>query len=127
MKILARFIVVSLILVSHASRGLAAEETPPNILFVFADDWGWGDLSCHGHPYHWVAYAIVDQNWKLLANEDLSYCELYDIATDRYENTDQKSTQSATAKRLLAKIRQWKSTLPQSPSGKVFSTERTIH
>lgn len=23
----------------------------PNILFVFADDWGWGDLSCHGHPY----------------------------------------------------------------------------
>ncbi len=23
----------------------------PNIVFVFADDWGWGDLSCHGHPY----------------------------------------------------------------------------
>ena len=23
----------------------------PNILFLFADDWGWGDLSCHGHPY----------------------------------------------------------------------------
>ena len=22
-----------------------------NILFIFADDWGWGDLSCHGHPY----------------------------------------------------------------------------
>ncbi len=20
----------------------------PNILFIFADDWGWGDLSCHG-------------------------------------------------------------------------------
>lgn len=27
----------------------AAEQ--PNILFIFADDWGWGDLSCHGHPY----------------------------------------------------------------------------
>lgn len=27
----------------------AAEK--PNILFLFADDWGWGDLSCHGHPY----------------------------------------------------------------------------
>jgi N-acetylgalactosamine-6-sulfatase len=27
-----------------------AAETP-NILFIFADDWGWGDLSCHGHPY----------------------------------------------------------------------------
>jgi arylsulfatase A-like enzyme len=23
----------------------------PNILFIFADDWGWGDLGCHGHPY----------------------------------------------------------------------------
>lgn len=23
----------------------------PNILLIFADDWGWGDLSCHQHPY----------------------------------------------------------------------------
>jgi len=23
----------------------------PNIVFIFANDWGWGDLSCHGHPY----------------------------------------------------------------------------
>lgn len=28
---------------------VAAER--PNILFIFTDDWGWGDLSCHGHPY----------------------------------------------------------------------------
>jgi arylsulfatase A-like enzyme len=27
---------------------MAAEQ--PNILFIFADDWGWGDLGCHGHP-----------------------------------------------------------------------------
>lgn len=26
-------------------------ESKPNILFIFADDWGWQDLSCHGHPY----------------------------------------------------------------------------
>jgi len=26
-------------------------EAKPNIVFIFADDWGWGDLSCHGHPY----------------------------------------------------------------------------
>lgn len=25
--------------------------TRPNILFIFTDDWGWGDLGCHGHPY----------------------------------------------------------------------------
>ena len=29
----------------------SADEKRPNILFVFADDWGWGDLSRHGHPY----------------------------------------------------------------------------
>jgi N-acetylgalactosamine-6-sulfatase len=29
----------------------AAAEQPPNIVFIFADDWGWGDLSCHGHPH----------------------------------------------------------------------------
>lgn len=22
----------------------------PNIVFIYADDWGWGDLTCHGHP-----------------------------------------------------------------------------
>ncbi len=29
----------------------AAQAERPNIVFIFADDWGWGDLSCHGHPY----------------------------------------------------------------------------
>ncbi|WP_209330772.1 sulfatase family protein [Lunatimonas salinarum] len=28
-----------------------SEDDRPNIVFIFADDWGWGDLSCHGHPY----------------------------------------------------------------------------
>lgn len=27
-----------------------AEERQPNIVFVYADDLGWGDLGCHGHP-----------------------------------------------------------------------------
>lgn len=26
-------------------------DTPPNILFILADDWGWGDLSLRDHPY----------------------------------------------------------------------------
>ncbi|MDQ8195642.1 sulfatase-like hydrolase/transferase [Coraliomargarita sp. SDUM461004] len=35
---------------SHAETSeLVASQ--PNILFIFADDWGWEDLSCHGHPY----------------------------------------------------------------------------
>ena len=30
---------------------LSAAASKPNIVFIFADDWGWGDLGCHGHPY----------------------------------------------------------------------------
>jgi arylsulfatase A-like enzyme len=28
-----------------------AAQRPPNIVFLFADDMGWGDLGCYGHPY----------------------------------------------------------------------------
>lgn len=29
--------------------GNGANRKKPNVLFIFADDWGWGDLSCHGN------------------------------------------------------------------------------
>ena len=38
------------LLVAIESPALAADARP-NIVFIFADDWGWGDLGCHGHPY----------------------------------------------------------------------------
>lgn len=31
----------------------------PNIVFIFADDWGWGDLSSHGHP--WLKTPHLDR------------------------------------------------------------------
>lgn len=34
-----------------ASTQAAHAGDKPNIVFIFTDDWGWGDLSCHGHPY----------------------------------------------------------------------------
>ena len=46
---------------------LIATEKKPNILFIFSDDWGWGDLSCHGHPY------IKTPNIDRLANEGLIF------------------------------------------------------
>ena len=41
-----------------------------------------------GRPYHWVSYAIVDQNWKMMTNNDSSYVELYDINADPLERND---------------------------------------
>jgi arylsulfatase A-like enzyme len=40
-------------LVNPSAVSLASESShvkPPNIVFIYADDWGWGDLGCHGHP-----------------------------------------------------------------------------
>lgn len=37
----------------------AADRARPNIVFIFADDWGWGDLSCHGHP--WLKTPNLDR------------------------------------------------------------------
>lgn len=37
----------------------AADAPKPNIVFIFADDWGWGDLSCHGHP--WLKTPNLDR------------------------------------------------------------------
>lgn len=46
---------------------LLAASDKPNIIFIFADDWGWGDLSCHGHPY------VKTPNIDRLANEGTDF------------------------------------------------------
>lgn len=41
---------------AHVFAGAAAR---PNVIFIFADDWGWGDLGCHGHP--WIKTPHLDR------------------------------------------------------------------
>jgi N-acetylgalactosamine-6-sulfatase len=76
-------------------------------------------------PDHWVSYAVVDQTWKLVANKDLGYVELYDIAADPYEKNDLKEQHPEVVKQLLKKLDGWKKTLPAKPEGDVFSDLRT--
>ena len=75
-------------------------------------------------PFHWVSYSIVHQNWKLLCNRDLSYCELYDIGADPYEKTNLEPTKPDVVNNLKREIETWKSSLPEKPTGDVFSRER---
>ncbi|MBL9189675.1 MAG: sulfatase-like hydrolase/transferase [Opitutaceae bacterium] len=75
-------------------------------------------------PDHWTSFAVVDQNWKLVANKDRSFVELYDIAIDPYEKTDLKGQKPETVKQLLEKLEAWQQTLPAKPVGAVFSAER---
>ena len=43
----------------------------PNIIFVFADDWGWGDLGCYGHPY------LKTPNLDRLASQGTLFTQFY--------------------------------------------------
>lgn len=76
-------------------------------------------------PEHWSSYVVVHQNWKLLANQDSSYTELYDITQDPYEKTDLKGAKPEVVTKLLAELGQWKDSLPSKPTGNVFSAKRT--
>jgi N-acetylgalactosamine-6-sulfatase len=48
-----------------------AAARPPNIIFLFADDLGWGDLACYGHPY------AKTPNLDRLASEGTRFTQCY--------------------------------------------------
>ncbi|MBI2431552.1 MAG: sulfatase-like hydrolase/transferase [Candidatus Hydrogenedentes bacterium] len=63
-----------------ASAGLAAAALPvgaeersglPNVLFILADDLGWGDLACYGHPH------ILTPNLDALARQGTQFLQFY--------------------------------------------------
>ena len=43
----------------------------PNFVFIFADDWGWGDLGCYGHP------TIQTPNLDRLASGGTLFTQFY--------------------------------------------------
>lgn len=54
-----------------ASAALAAESTKPNVVFILADDLGYGDLGCYGHPY--ARTPNIDR----LASEGTRFTQFY--------------------------------------------------
>ena len=71
-----------------------------------------------------LSYAIVHENWKLVANKDFSKCELYDLVADPLEKLELSKAQPQVVEKLVQSIRDWIQTLPTSPSGPVFSSLR---
>ena len=102
-------------------KGKATSTRPKPLFWKIGAQWP----PRENQPYHWAAFAIVDQNWKLVSNHDASLVELYDIANDPLETTDLNGTHPEVVANLLGKIDEWRATLPAKPSGDVFSNERS--
>ena len=71
-----------------------------------------------------LSYAIVDENWKLVANKDFSKCELYDLVVDPLESKEISTDNQGVVEELKNLIVEWQKTLPATPSGPVFSALR---
>ena len=63
--------IVCVFLIVFSDIGHAASDRPPNIVFMFADDLGYGDLGCYGHPY--AKTPAIDQ----LAKEGTRFTQHY--------------------------------------------------
>ncbi len=75
-------------------------------------------------PDHWVSWAVVHENWKLVSNFQLNHFELFDIATDVEESTNLARKNPKIVQKLSELIKEWKDTLPAEPTGDVFSSLR---
>jgi len=51
MKPIIKIALVCFALVVCTTTHAAERNNKPNIIFIFADDWGYGDLSCHGSSF----------------------------------------------------------------------------
>ena len=80
-----------------------------------------------GQPdaFHWGDYCIVDGKWKMLADEETPYIELYDIVNDPYEKVDLKEQRPNVVATLREKIKSWRASLPAKPDPKNFSSLRS--
>jgi len=75
-------------------------------------------------PDHWVSYVVVSEQWKLCLNRDLEYVELFDLVKDPLEKKNVASKQVKVVSRLKTKLNDWLASLPEKPTGDVFSSLR---
>ena len=74
-KLLKSFALAFLFLVGYHAAGSAAQQ--PNILFIFIDDIGWGDLSCYGSPVTNKLGQPITPNLDQLASQGIRFTQGY--------------------------------------------------
>jgi len=62
------FLVFSVLLIPFAA---AAEQRPPNVVFILADDLGWADLGCYGSTFY------ETPNLDRLASQSVRFTQAY--------------------------------------------------
>lgn len=65
---------LSIVLVALTTGIATAQSPPPNIVFIMADDLGWGDLGCYGNPK--VKTPVIDK----LAQDGMLFGRYYTCA-----------------------------------------------
>jgi arylsulfatase A-like enzyme len=76
MKKFMKYLILSLLfLAAFSCEPIEQQEKPTNIIIVFADDLGYGDLSCYGHP------NINTANLDRMAEEGIRFTSFYAAAS----------------------------------------------
>lgn len=71
MSLRANLICLWLLLGAAGARPVQAEDRPPNLIVIFADDLGYGDLGCYGHP------TIHTPQLNRMAAEGMKFTQFY--------------------------------------------------
>ncbi len=71
MRMIGQRVLLMLLFMSSLVCGKQNDVKPPNVIFILADDWGWGDLGCHGNE------EIQTPNLDRMAEEGIRFDQFY--------------------------------------------------
>lgn len=77
--------------------------------------WDWR-FALGSDAVKWPACGMRDGNWGLLLNDKLKRAELYDLATDRFQESNLAAQHPQRVTAMATALREWQHTLPARPN-----------